>query len=56
MERLLCTDFTANGANIAPCAGLITVIGMLITTLENDFSAAHAYLAAPLIVDPWELS
>ena len=32
------------------------VIAILITTLDNDFSVAHAYLAAPPIVDPWELS
>ena len=56
IERSLCTNFRANGANLAPCAGLIMVMTMLITALDNDLPVAHAHLAAPPIVDPFELS
>jgi hypothetical protein len=34
-KRSPCTNFRANGANIAPWAGLIMVMAMLITTLDT---------------------
>ena len=50
MEELLCTNFKANGANIAPCAGLITIKPTSVVTLEINFQLT--YLATPLRVDP----
>ena len=50
MEELLCTNFRANGANMAPCAGLITIIPTSVTTPNTN--SGLSYLATPPGVDP----
>ena len=50
MEELPCTNFRANGANMAPWAGLIIIMPTSVTT--PDTNSGLSYLATPPGVDP----